>query len=899
MPAEPRNHTLQESNQTAKPPAVSMDAAPAPRYSVRASTPRFGNESYLVAAATAEILAGKTPDPARYDRTAKALNTGKTGDEIVARAHKYAESSIAKEAQAALDSPDPREALMIIGKQAEYDMLHAAKYTAHGRGYDAAVVTSHLLTQEVIVKLRKICGFTAIGFMVIGTMVSGSAGEIIARSAEDTGKCIFFVGMLALVPYYIFKMMGEGNDPEPVVAYNEAGASERQHDSVKTKEPAIYDDLGPHRVEVKSTGPIMAVNTRAVAPARESRAEQTTSPEAPKKESNEDQDYLAALSRKDMAVVQQIVNRAAQRVGYDIGPVWPDPQQPNFNKFFSSHTGWTMGRKTKKHGLWFSDKKSNNFNMPFFLRMDRMARGDRQHVSMRDSLSKAFRLGADGVIFESKQNGMSTTHKQYFVFCTARLTPADAVLLNDKGNVILPSDRFRKDNTGGATIKKEHAKPAESANLPGKSNDRDRTDLLTLETPSLPTKRQAPLLSKPVRAYHPPQGSGTDRYTPEEWGALQAMSWLDLPLELKIKTVQCCDDPFSNNSDVKTPIVRIGPHNNPMINRGPQGRPINRTDGRFKPTPEQLADIIRNHGLYLRKNPNGVRANLRDADLPGVDLSNVDLRGADMAWANLSCANLSGADFREANMAGVNLWGAKMAGADFARTDLFMVALSDVQLAESNLLAIQQAKANLLEDAFRLPEQPQPELKEDQDYLAALRVNDMKKAMKTLTLVAKNAGYNVGPVWHGTQSPGYHEFFPDKTKPATEFQPHGHGFWFADEPSVAQELATIDPEMPKGTVRAVYLSLRHMVKWERAHESEEAAIARAIRDGADGVIFENLRNGTSGQHTEYLVFNLVKAAYAAPVMYKGMWRIQLPSERFKQAPPGIRFSISATRPDIT
>lgn len=56
-------------------------------------------------------------------------------------------------------------------------------------------------------------------------------------------------------------------------------------------------------------------------------------------------------------------------------------------------------------------------------------------------------------------------------------------------------------------------------------------------------------------------------------------------------------------------------------------------------TREQIAEVLRLHGAWLRGEPDGVRAVLRGADLGDADLRDADLRGADLdlsAWP-LSC----------------------------------------------------------------------------------------------------------------------------------------------------------------------------------------------------------------------------------------------------------------------
>ena len=64
---------------------------------------------------------------------------------------------------------------------------------------------------------------------------------------------------------------------------------------------------------------------------------------------------------------------------------------------------------------------------------------------------------------------------------------------------------------------------------------------------------------------------------------------------------------------------------------------------------EELSEILRKHALWLNNDPEGERANLREADLYGADLRE----------ANLTGANLYGANLREINLRGAYLIGAK------------------------------------------------------------------------------------------------------------------------------------------------------------------------------------------------------------------------------------------------
>ena len=81
-----------------------------------------------------------------------------------------------------------------------------------------------------------------------------------------------------------------------------------------------------------------------------------------------------------------------------------------------------------------------------------------------------------------------------------------------------------------------------------------------------------------------------------------------------------------------------------------------------------LQDILEDHKKWLDE-PAGEethsRANLRDANLSGADLSDANLRDA-----NLSDADLSGADLSDANLSDANLSGADLSGANLRDANL-------------------------------------------------------------------------------------------------------------------------------------------------------------------------------------------------------------------------------------
>ena len=71
-------------------------------------------------------------------------------------------------------------------------------------------------------------------------------------------------------------------------------------------------------------------------------------------------------------------------------------------------------------------------------------------------------------------------------------------------------------------------------------------------------------------------------------------------------------------------------------------------------TPDQIKEILRLHGMWLRSEAGGVRA-----DLSGADLRDASLRGASLIGADLRDADLRDADLSDASLSDADLSGAK------------------------------------------------------------------------------------------------------------------------------------------------------------------------------------------------------------------------------------------------
>ena len=123
-----------------------------------------------------------------------------------------------------------------------------------------------------------------------------------------------------------------------------------------------------------------------------------------------------------------------------------------------------------------------------------------------------------------------------------------------------------------------------------------------------------------------------------------------------------------------------------------------------KITTEDLNEILENHKKWLN-NDGGKKADLREANLIGVNLRGADLReanligvnlrGAYLSKANLSEADLSGADLKRADLSGADLRGAALRGVNLRYADLIHVDLRYVNLIGADLTGAKLLEANL------------------------------------------------------------------------------------------------------------------------------------------------------------------------------------------------------------
>ena len=99
-----------------------------------------------------------------------------------------------------------------------------------------------------------------------------------------------------------------------------------------------------------------------------------------------------------------------------------------------------------------------------------------------------------------------------------------------------------------------------------------------------------------------------------------------------------------------------------------------------KYTPDELAEVLHLHKLWVMDEEGGQRAYLQRADLRGAYLRGADLQGADLQGADLRGADLQGADLRGAYLQRADLRGAYLRGAYLRHADLRGADLQDASL---------------------------------------------------------------------------------------------------------------------------------------------------------------------------------------------------------------------------
>lgn len=164
----------------------------------------------------------------------------------------------------------------------------------------------------------------------------------------------------------------------------------------------------------------------------------------------------------------------------------------------------------------------------------------------------------------------------------------------------------------------------------------------------------------------------------------------------------------------------------------------------------------------------------------------------------------------------------------------------------------------------------------DAEYLSAVERGDMDEAQRLVDEAAKAAGYNVGPVWHGTNSESFSTFDPSKGK----VQAAGKGFYFSNSESVASRYGS-------NKIKA-YLQLNDPV----VNDENGVLIGDREISSGDGRWIKGGFPGLKKGEQIFLVRNPEQIKSADPVTRDDAGNVIPLSQRFNPESPDIRFSES-------
>jgi hypothetical protein len=187
--------------------------------------------------------------------------------------------------------------------------------------------------------------------------------------------------------------------------------------------------------------------------------------------------------------------------------------------------------------------------------------------------------------------------------------------------------------------------------------------------------------------------------------------------------------------------------------------------------------------------------------------------------------------------------------------------------------------------------QREPSDLRDAEYMAAVRSGDMEAAQRMVDEAAKRAGYNIGPVYHGTFAKDFFtEFDLQKLGTGADLQENytegysGRGFYFDPVKANADQWAKFgawEPEGRKARTIAAYLKFKNPI----IHKFDSEGPKPTPKDG-DGVISVS----NEGTPLEYVAFSPSQIKSADPVTYDDQGNVIPLSKRFNPESPSILYT---------
>jgi hypothetical protein len=184
---------------------------------------------------------------------------------------------------------------------------------------------------------------------------------------------------------------------------------------------------------------------------------------------------------------------------------------------------------------------------------------------------------------------------------------------------------------------------------------------------------------------------------------------------------------------------------------------------------------------------------------------------------------------------------------------------------------------------------------QDAEYMAAVERGDMEAAQKMVDEAAKKAGYNKGPVFHGTEEASFTEFDPSLRGTGAGTNAAKKAFWFTSSKESAEnyprgKAARVVTAFLKGNFATSDFS--NVPSWNTylGHTKRNEAVQRAIRNGKDGVEFKEMAD-FGDRATVYAVFDPSQIKSADPVTRDDQGNVIPLSQRFNPQTSDIRFSL--------
>ena len=179
---------------------------------------------------------------------------------------------------------------------------------------------------------------------------------------------------------------------------------------------------------------------------------------------------------------------------------------------------------------------------------------------------------------------------------------------------------------------------------------------------------------------------------------------------------------------------------------------------------------------------------------------------------------------------------------------------------------------------------------QDTAYFEAVKNEKMVDVQRMVEEAAMSAGYNIGPVYHGTSNPEFNRFTERGGLTGRL------GFWFTSNKSSAQNFARQRFHDIKPGVKSVYLKLHNTITykgWDKITEAvssmrnggsieqgAEKLRGSLMRKGFDGIIIVGSDTDNAGIRDDYVVFKSNQIKSADLVVYDNSKNVIPLSRRF-------------------